>query len=221
MKNMDKQVLESIENQIKSKYFNDSGGHDWCHIIRVRNLAVFIAEQENADIFYSELLAILHETTDYKLVEDVKNNLQEILQLCEDCDIEKPIINRLVKEIPQISYQGAGVVDNEASLECNIVRDADRLDAMGAIGIARTFAYGGKHSRIMYNPEIQPKLHQSFEDYKNSQNTTINHFFEKLLLLKDRMHTDTACKIAQKRHLIMKTFLKDFKNEWNMDDVKH
>ncbi len=126
-----------------------------------------------------------------------------------------------IHEIPLISCRGAGVADKEASLECNIVRDADRLDAIGAIGIARTFAFGGKYNRWLYHPDIEPKMHSNVEAYKENTNSTINHFYEKLLLLKDRIHTKTAKAIADNRHRKMEVFLEDFLQAWNLDDFKH
>lgn len=216
---MEKEIIQSIEKLICTKLSKDSSGHDWSHILRVRNLALHIARKEDADIHYCEMLALLHETADHKLVDDENASLAELSGFLKKHKIEDKLIQQLIHEIPLVSYRGAGVPDEEASLECNIVRDADRLDAIGAIGIARTFAYGGKHNRLLYDPEIKPKLHNSFEEYKGSLQPTINHFYEKLLLLKDRMHTSTAKSIAEKRHQRMKEFLENFFNEWDLEDI--
>ncbi len=217
--NMEKEIIQSIEKLICTKLSKDSSGHDWWHILRVRNLALHIAEKEDADIHYCEMLALLHETADHKLVKDENASLSELSDFLKKQHIKDKLTQQLIHEIPLVSYRGAGVPDKEASLECNIVRDADRLDAIGAIGIARTFAYGGKHDRLLYHPNIKPENHTSFESYKNSNNATINHFYEKLLLLKERMHTKTAKNIALKRHKRMEDFLVNFLNEWDLKDL--
>lgn len=212
-------TINKIQQYVTEKLGKDSSGHDWWHILRVRNLALHIAEKEDANMKYCEMLALLHETTDHKLVNNENASLAELSSFLKKQNIEDKLIQQLIHEIPLVSYRGAGVPDEEASLECNIVRDADRLDAIGAIGIARTFAYGGKHNRLLYHPEIKPQNHTSFESYKNSNNPTINHFYEKLLLLKDRMHTFTAKSIAKKRHKRMEDFLANFLNEWDLKDL--
>jgi len=213
--------IRQIEDAVRKKHLLDSSGHDWWHIHRVKQLAIFIAQEENADVKYTEVLALLHESADHKLVQDAQKSLNELSNFLTTIELDEKIIARLIREIPEISYRGAGVPDTPQSSECNIVRDADRLDAIGAIGIARTFAYGGKHQRLLYHPDIKPQNHRNFESYKNNTNPTINHFYEKLLLLKDRMHTKTAKAIAEKRHQKMEIFLQDFLNEWNSQDFKH
>lgn len=213
--------IKNIENFAKLPLENDSSGHDWWHVHRVRNLALHIAKKENADENYTELLALLHETSDYKLVNNENESIKKLKDFLESQKINNVTIERLIKEIPEISYKGAGISDITSSKECNIVRDADRLDAIGAIGIARTFAYGGKHERQLYDPEIKPVIHDNFDKYKNNNSPTINHFYEKLLLLKDRLNTETAKEIAEKRQSVMLNFLDNFMDEWNLSVNEH
>lgn len=213
--------IHQIEKAVREKFLRDSSGHDWWHIYRVKKLALFIAQKENADVKYVEVLALLHESADHKLVQNEQKSLNELSAFLRDIGLDDKHIASLMREIPEISYRGAGVPDTPQRLECNIVRDADRLDAIGAIGIARTFAYGGKYQRLLYHPDIKPENHNDFESYKGSSNPTINHFYEKLLLLKDRMHTETAKAIAEKRHQKMEIFLQNFLQEWNLQDFKH
>lgn len=216
------EIIRKTELFVKEKLSNDASGHDWWHIVRVRNLALKIANKENANIFIVELAALLHDIADWKF-----HNGDELAggRVAEkwllDCNVNKDIITEVVHIVNHISYKGANTKVSDMSIEGKIVQDADRLDAIGAIGIARTFAYGGSKNRPMYEPDIKPILHNSFEEYKNSVNPTINHFYEKLLLLKDRMNTQTAKSIAESRHLFMENYLKQFYDEWNSEDFNH
>lgn len=207
-----KQLLKSTEDYIKTYFENEGSGHDWWHIYRVRNLALKIAESEGGDLFSIELAALLHDLDDWKLNGGSKES--KTIDWLTKMEISEQEIEKVLEIIHEVSYKGAGVPTPANSLEAKIVQDADRLDAIGAIGIARTFAYGGNKNRLIYDPAVQPEMHGSFEAYKKTNAPTINHFYEKLLLLKDRMNTQTAKELAEKRHQFMKDFLEQFFNEW-------
>lgn len=208
-----KEVLFQTENYVK-EYFQDEGsGHDWWHIHRVRNLALNISEQEGGNVFIIELAALLHDLDDWKLVNPGDESRTEAW--LKSINILQNEATKIIEIIEQVSFKGAGVETKAILIEAKIVQDADRLDAIGAIGIARTFAYGGNKSRLMFDPDIKPEMHQSFDAYQKTTAPTINHFYEKLLLLKDRLNTKTAINIAKARHLFMEDFLKQFFDEWN------
>ena len=211
-------VENQQENLLKTEKFvrdffeNEGSGHDWWHVYRVRNYSLKIAENEGGNLFLIEMAALLHDLDDWKLKNDsIENKTRKWLY---HLDIEEKVAVQILEIISQVSFKGAGVKTVPTTIEAEIVQDADRLDAIGAIGIARTFAYGGSKGRLIYNPEIQPVLHNNFEYYKNNTAPTINHFYEKLLLLKERMNTATGKKMAEKRHLFMKNFLEQFYKEW-------
>jgi len=205
-------VLDKTEKFIQNRFENEGSGHDWWHIFRVRNLSLKIAQIEGGNKFIIEMVALLHDLDDWKLsgTEDFSKT-QSWLKKMQISETDK---GKIISSIKQVSFKGAEVETKAPSLEAGIVQDADRLDAMGAIGIARTFAYGGSKGRLIYHPEIKPELHKSFEDYKKTNAPTINHFYEKLLLLKERLNTKTAKKIALKRHEVMEWFLSHFFEEW-------
>jgi len=209
------EIIQSIASLIKEKLENESGGHDWWHVYRVWQLSKSMAETEEADIFVVELAALLHDVADWKY-----NNGDEYAggkaarSILVEYSLPDQVINHVADIIDSLSFKGAGVDSTMKTIEGQIVQDADRLDAIGAIGIARTFAYGGMKGRGIHDPDIKPCPHQSFEEYKNSNSPTINHFFEKLLLLKDRMNTQTAKDIAIERHQFMEQFLSHFFREW-------
>lgn len=209
------QIIAQTAEHIRIKLEGEGSGHDWWHVYRVWKNAIHIGKQEKADLFVIELAALLHDIADWKFHdgnEDIGPQLAR--EWLENLSVEESIIAHVCRIIRAISFKGAGVKNTMDSTEGLIVQDADRLDAMGAIGIARTFAYGGSKHREMYNPTVNPQLHASFEQYKNSEGTTINHFYEKLLLLKDLMNTPTARKIAEGRHKYMQEFLQQFFLEW-------
>ncbi|WP_439883044.1 HD domain-containing protein [Pontibacter sp. MBLB2868] len=193
----------------------EGSGHDWWHIQRVWNNAKSIATQEPSDLYVVELAALLHDIGDHKFHNgDETIGPKMAKEWLEQLKVEEEVIQHVCQIIKDLSYKGAGTSSAMHSLEGRIVQDADRLDAIGAIGIARTFAYGGHKNRELHNPEINPVLHDTFEAYKASTAPTINHFYEKLLLLKDRMHTETAKKVAEERHSYMESFLAQFYREW-------
>lgn len=205
-------TIEFVKHTLKDA----EAGHDWWHILRVWNNAKLIGRSENANMLVVELAALLHDIADSKF-----HNGDETIgpRLAGDflkrIGVQDDIIEHVQNIIRNMSFKsGLGSV-NFQSLEMQIVQDADRLDAIGAIGIARAFTYGGYKNREMYNPDIKPALNMSKDEYKNSTAPTINHFYEKLLLLKDRMNTDAGREIAIERHQFMETYLEQFNNEWN------
>ncbi len=206
-----KQIIADIRAYIQSTSIGEGSGHDWWHIYRVEKMALAIASEEKADIFIVRLAALLHDMDDWKFNQEGSKNAESLLI---KSGLDKKSIEMILHIIQQVSYTGAGENPLPDSLEACVVQDADRLDAIGAIGIARAFAYGGSKNREMYNPEIKPVMHESFQEYKNSQSHTINHFYEKLLLLKDRLHTPAAKQLAIKRHHFMEMFLEEFFEEW-------
>ncbi|MFT2007763.1 HD domain-containing protein [Pontibacter sp. 13R65] len=208
-------LIQTTANHIQSLLSGEGSGHDWWHIYRVWQNAKNIAKNEQADLFIVELAALLHDIADHKFHGgDDTVGPRVAREWLESLQVEEPAIQHICLIIKEISFKGAGTISAMSSLEGRIVQDADRLDAIGAIGIGRAFAYGGHKGREMYNPEIKPILHDSFEAYKTASAPTINHFYEKLLLLKDRMHTTSAKAMAEKRHQFMEEFLEQFYQEW-------
>lgn len=212
-------IIQKTAEYIKEEFSDDSSGHDWWHIYRVWKNAITICEHEKADSFIVELAALLHDLDDWKFNESGDETPLRARAWLDSCSVEASIADKVCEIITHISYKGANVENKMKSLEGFIVQDADRLDAIGAIGIGRAFAYGGYKDRPMYDPESKPQLHATFEQYKNSKSATINHFYEKLLLLKDMMNTNTAKRIAEARHQVMLDFLAQFMNEWEGMDI--
>jgi uncharacterized protein len=212
--NKDQIIIQTTE-YIKTRLMGEGSGHDWWHVYRVWKNAIYIGKQESVDLFVVELAALLHDVADWKFHDgNVEIGPQVAKEWLESLGVTEEIVSHVCQIIKDISFKGAGVVTAMKTTEGMVVQDADRLDALGAIGIARTFAYGGSKSREMYNPDMKPEMHASFEQYKNSQGTSINHFYEKLLLLKELMNTATAKQIAVKRHAVMEDYLQQFFNEW-------
>jgi len=201
---------------VKKELENAEGGHDWFHIERVYKNAALIANGENCDILIVQLGALLHDIADSKFHDgDETIGPKKAKLFLESKHVPENTIENVINIIENISFKGGHETKKFSSLELDIVQDADRLDAIGAIGIARTFNYGGFKNRAIYNPEIKPNLNMSKEEYKNSDATTINQFYETLLLLKDRMNTKTGKEIAAQRHEFMEQFLTQFYAEWN------
>lgn len=210
-----KQVIKNTAEFVQSSLKNAEGGHDWFHILRVWNNAKLIAKTENIDHFIVELGALLHDIADSKFHNGDETIGPKIArEFLESLHVQETVIIHVEHIITNISYKGGNFQQKFNSTELAVIQDADRLDAIGAIGIARCFNYGGFKNRPLYNPEIEPNLHQTKEEYKNNSAPTINHFYEKLLLLKDRMNTKTGKKIAEERHQYMETFLQQFYDEW-------
>jgi len=209
-------VIQNTINFVKQQLENAESGHNWFHMERVYNNALLIAQEETCDLEVVQLAALLHDIADSKFHDgDETVGPKTARAFLELENVAEESINHVVAIIENISFKGGNFEKKFTSKELEIVQDADRLDAIGAIGIARTFNYGGYKNREIYHPEIAPNLNMSKEEYKNSTAPTINHFYEKLLLLKDKMNTETGKKIAQQRHDFMITFLEQFYNEWN------
>lgn len=209
-------TIDRIAAHVKQKLEGEGSGHDWWHIVRVWNMAKRIGEKEKADLFVVELAALLHDIADWKFHDgDDSMGPKVARELLEQEHVTEDVIAHVCDIISTISYKGAGVKIEMKSLEGKVAQDADRLDAIGAIGIGRAFAYGGHTGRLMYDPNEKPVLHQTKEAYMKNTGATISHFYEKLLLLKDRMNTNAARAIAEARHAYMETFLQEFFAEWN------
>ncbi|GET20108.1 HD domain-containing protein [Prolixibacter denitrificans] len=208
------EIVKQTEVFIQSRFSGDSSGHDWWHIHRVRNLALELAKREHANTFVVEMAALLHDLDDWKL----NRNRNQVEKWLSNLPLSGDENSQILDITRNVSFKGAGVPTPMTSIEGKVVQDADRLDAIGAIGIARTFAYGGSRDRLIYHPDAKPEMHQSFESYQQNQSHTINHFYEKLLLLKDRMQTQSGYEMALRRHQVMEDFLDEFFKEW--DGVK-
>ena len=205
-------------NFVKEKLEGAEAGHDWFHIERVWKLSKKIAEKEGGNLEVIELSALLHDIADPKFHNGDETLALKISQnFLEEIHIDTELIEQVLFVIKNISFKNRAEAPENHPLELQIVQDADRLDAIGAIGIARTFNFGGFKNNLMYHPEIKPNLGMNKEEYKKSNGTTINHFYEKLLLLKDLMNTETAKKIASERHDFMLQFLDEFYKEWNVE----
>ena len=201
---------------VKEQLAHAEGGHDWFHIERVYKNALLISKNENVDGFVVVLGALLHDIADSKFHNgDETVGPQKAREFLFKHNVDSKVIEHVVNIIENISFKGGNEAQKFRSLELDVVQDADRLDAIGAIGIARAFNYGGFKNRAVYNPDIKPNLNMSKAEYKTSNAPTINHFYEKLLLLKDKMKTKTGKEIALDRHSYMEQFLKQFYSEWS------
>ncbi len=208
-------IIQRLTETIKQKFEGDSSGHDWFHIERVWKTAKRIAQHENANVFITELGALLHDIADHKFTDNFE---EASINLTAEMLSPFPIDDADLKQVQHIvlncSYKGGVTANKMQSIEGKIVQDADKLDAIGAIGIARAFAFGGKFGSILYDPTISPIDHQTLESYQKNRSHTINHFYEKLLKLKDLMYSNTARELAQQRHEFMEAYLKQFYIEW-------
>lgn len=208
-------VISRTESYVRNELEGEGSGHDWWHIHRVRNTALTLAKEEQADIFVVELAALLHDIADHKFHNgDDTVGPKVAKEWLKSLDVAASAIDHVCTIIKDLSFKGAKVQTPMKTIEGKVVQDADRLDAIGAIGIARAFAYGGHKNRELYNPDIKPTLHSSFDQYKKDKGHTINHFHEKLFLLKDRMNTKSAARMAEARHLFMEEYVERFLSEW-------
>lgn len=211
-----KKIIENTVAFVKLQLKNAEGGHDWFHIERVYKNTLAIAKEEECGILVCQLGALLHDIADSKFHNgDEEIGPKTARNFLESQNVSEEVIEHVIKIIENISFKGGNFEKKFNSIELQIVQDADRLDAIGAIGIARCFNYGGFKNRTIYNPEVKPNLTMSKDEYKTSDSPTINHFYEKLLLLKDKMNTESGKKIAEKRHEYMEGFLEQFYEEWN------
>lgn len=210
-------LIERVAAQIRRRFVGESSGHDWYHIQRVWKLTQQIAAREGANLEIAELGALVHDIADWKFCAgDETVGPREARRLLSDEGVPGNVIEAVANIVATISFKGAGVTTAMKTLEGQCVQDADRLDAMGAIGIARCFAYGGHAGRAMYDPDVHPTMHATAEAYKSAKGTSLNHFHEKLFLLKDRMNTASGRAMAEERHRYMMEFVDRFLHEWNV-----
>lgn len=208
-------IISKTITFVKKQLNNAEGGHDWFHIERVYKNSLLIAKEEVCNLQIVQLSALLHDIADSKFHDGDESVGPKVARtFLESQNVDESVIHHVINIIENISFKGGNLEKKFSSIELDIVQDADRLDAIGAIGIARTFNYGGFKNRVLYDPEIAPNTNMSVEEYKRSQAPTINHFYEKLLLLKDKMNTQTGKQIAQERHRFMEGFLAQFYAEW-------
>lgn len=210
---MNKEIIARATAYVKEKFENEYSGHDWFHTLRVFRTAMRIAEAEGADVVTVQLAALLHDVDDRKLSPETYAEQKNARSFLAENGVEESVICEICRIISEVSFVGSDSVV-PSTLEGKCVQDADRLDAIGAIGIARAFAYGGNHNRLMYHPDIAPNPNMSKEEYIKSNSTTVNHFYEKLFKLTDMMNTDTAKSIAKERDEYMKAFIAEFLDEW-------
>lgn len=208
-------IISKTISFVKDKLDNAEGGHDWFHIERVYKNAMLIAKNEVCELMVVKLGALLHDIADSKF-HDGDESIGPITatKFLESENVDQATIDHVVQIIENISYKGGNFEKTFTSIELDIVQDADRLDALGAIGIARTFNYGGFKNRVLYDPLIAPNTKMTKEEYKNNEAPTLNHFYEKLLLLKNKMNTESGKQIAKERHRYMEGFLSQFYAEW-------
>lgn len=216
MNNAEKQLVETITELVKKQFDGKDADHDWFHIERVYNMAMYLQSKEGGDPTIVACAALLHDISDHKLNGGIMHDGGRVTrELLLDLNQTPEFANQVARIVDGVSFKGAGIADEVFNLEIQLVRDADRLDAMGAIGIARAFHFGGSRNRPFYQPDVQPNNHQTFEAYANDKSHTINHFHEKLLLLQERLHTKTAKEIGLQRHQLMQQFVDDFYHDWN------
>lgn len=208
-----KQIAENVEKFVKSRLETEGTGHDWLHIDRVRRTALNLAKKYSCDLTIIELSALLHDLIDDKLSDDIRMKTDEVANLLREEGLDPDSIQEVLTIISTISFKG-GKRRAVSSIEAQIVQDADRLDAMGAIGIARVFSYGGSKGNLIYDPAIPTRESMTYEEYRTIKSTSINHFYEKLLKLKDLMNTEEGKMLAQQRHQFMVDYLSQFFLEW-------
>ena len=211
---MQNEVINKALEFVKNIFENDFSGHDYFHTLRVFNMSTQIANNENANLITVQLSALLHDVDDIKLSPQTHESKANAKRFLNQIGASDDDIDKILKIISEVSFIGKDSVI-PSSLEGKCVQDADRLDAIGAIGIARAFAYGGSHNRYMHHPDIKPKLNMTKEEYRNHKSTTINHFYEKLFNLTKMMNTQTAKNIAIAREKYMKEYIAEFMAEWN------
>jgi uncharacterized protein len=208
-------LIAATEARVRTAMDNEGTGHDWWHVDRVRRTALRLAAAEGADPLIVELAALLHDMADWKFAGgDATAGERFARDWLASLEAPADLANRVADIVGRVSFKGAGVPTPMPTIEGAVVQDADRLDALGAIGIARVFAYGGHRGQPLHDPRIEPAPHDSFEAYKGGGGSSVNHFHEKLLLLKDRLNTDAARAIAAERHGYMEAFLERFAEEW-------
>jgi uncharacterized protein len=212
---MKEEIINQTEEFVKQMMGRDSTGHDWHHVDRVRRNALSISKKEQSgDLFIIEMAALLHDVPDDKLNNNQEEGRHKLTSFLEQLDLPRAVKEHISEIIFSISFKG-GNGPKLSSIEAKIVQDADRLDAIGAIGIARAFAYGGKKGQPIFDPSLSVRENMTVEEYRNGESSSIHHFYEKLLKIKDSLHTLTAKEMARERHQFMEAFLTQFYNEWN------
>lgn len=211
---MDPTIVNEAIEFIRNIFKDDYSGHDYFHTLRVYKMATRIAEQEDANLMVVQLAALLHDVDDFKLSPETHANKDRAVAFLREHGISEAMIKTICEIIGEVSFKGT---DSAApgTIEGRCVQDADRLDAMGAIGIARAFAYGGSHNRVIHDPDIKPAVNMNADEYQKHVSTTVNHFYEKLFQLKDLMNTNTAKKIAEQRDSYMQSYISEFLDEWD------
>ncbi|ERN52860.1 HD domain-containing protein [Alkalihalophilus marmarensis] len=210
---MNKGIIEKTEKWVKAQLINEESGHDWYHILRVTRTAQQIAKEEHANDEIVTLAALVHDLADDKVAQNEKEALKKIAEWFKENGLDDEAIDQIISIITTISFKG-GNGQPVSTLEGKIVQDADRLDALGAVGIARTFVYSGHKGQPMYDPELPVRNEMSIEEYRHGKSSAVHHFYEKLLKLKDQMNTTTGMKLAARRHAFMETYLEQFYSEW-------
>lgn len=210
-------IIAEAKDFVKSFFKNEYSGHDYYHTLRVYELARKIAVAENANMEIVSLASLLHDVDDVKISPETHGTKANAVAFLKRENVSDDVISRICTIIEQVSFCGVDSVV-PSTIEGKCVQDADRLDALGAIGIARTFAYGGNHNRDIYDPEIPPVTGLTKEEYKTHVSPTLNHFYEKLFLLKDMMNTETARRIAERRDEYMRAYVDEFMLEWDSED---
>lgn len=209
-----KQMIEKTKDYVKNNMNNEEPGHDWWHVYRVWKMAKRIGREEKADTFVVEMAALLHDIADWKF-HGVGAGAKKTRMWLESLGVEKNDADHIVEIIESIDFKGSAETQKMRTIEGKVVYDADKLDAIGAIGVARCFTFTGYKKRAIFNPKIKPKRKMKFREYKKSESPAINHFYEKLLLLKERMYTRTGKKLAEGRNKFMQQYLEQFFKEWN------
>lgn len=213
MSNQD--LVQQTADFVKDKFAGEGSGHDWWHLHRVWQLSMHIAKKEKSvDMLVVELAALLHDVADWKFHDDEEAGPKAAREWLQSINTPEETIAQVENIVRHISFKGANVKSELSTIEGFIVHDADKLDAIGAIGIARCFAFGGSVGNQLYDPDQKPTLHDSFSEYKKMRSSSITHFYEKLLLLKDRMFTQTGKQMAAHRHQFMEQYLEEFYAEW-------
>ena len=211
---MNKMIINDTFEFVRNTFQDDYSGHDYFHALRVYKMATRLAEEENANVTIVQLAALLHDVDDIKLSPETYANKDRAVGFLREHGVSEAAIKTICNIIGEVSFKGTDSTTPE-TIEGKCVQDADRLDAMGAIGIARAFAYGGNHNRMMYDPEIKPTVNMNADEYHSHISTTVNHFYEKLFRLKNLMNTDTAKRIAEQRENYMKRYISEFLDEWD------
>jgi uncharacterized protein len=213
-----KGIVQKVEAAVRKQLEGESTGHDWYHLKRVRDMALRLADKEGGDKTLIELAALVHDVGDHKFHASEEDGHKATFKLLADCNVPQSLADQIADIAHRVSFKGIGVADDMPTLEGKIVQDADRLDAIGAIAIARVFTYGGAKGRPIHDPEIPLVIPQNVDQYINSKSPSFHHFYEKLFHLKDRIHTKTAKVIAEKRHKFMEEYTEQFKREWDAKD---